>query len=69
MWIHNKEVVNSNPTRVAMKMALAKKATGNHLIKFTSLEKFRVLSLVSAKSKSIMPCRNCDCILMQEYVF
>ena len=39
-------VVSSNPTRVIIKTPLA---TGNHLIKSTSLEKLRAVSLVSAK--------------------
>ena len=41
--------VSSNPAPVTMKIPLAKKAMEDHLIVFTSLEKVRALSLVSAK--------------------
>ena len=41
-------VGSSNPTRVTIRTPLVTKAIGNHLIKSTSLEKFRALSLASA---------------------
>ena len=36
---HNTEVVGLNPARVIIRAPLAKKATRNHLIRSTSLEK------------------------------
>ena len=48
MWTHNKGVVSSIPPCVTFKTPLAKKATGNHLMNSTSLEKLRALSLVAA---------------------
>ena len=45
---HNTGFVSSNPKRVTMKMPLVRKVTVNHLMKSTSLEKLRALSLVSA---------------------
>ena len=48
---HNTRVVSSKPARVTMKTSLARNATGNHIIKFTSLEKLRVLSSASATLK------------------
>ena len=38
---HNTGVVSSNPARVTMKTPLARKTTGNHLIKPTALEKIQ----------------------------
>ena len=38
MGTHNTGVVGSNPTRVTVKTQFVIKATGNHLIKSTSLE-------------------------------
>ena len=49
MRTHNTTVVSSNPARVTIKTPLTRKAKGNHLIKFTSLEKkLNALFLVSA---------------------
>ena len=39
----NSGVFRSNAKRATMKTPLARKATGNHLIKFTSLEKTRIV--------------------------
>ena len=36
---HSAEVVSSNPARIAVKMSLVRKATGEHLMNSTSLEK------------------------------
>ena len=47
--------VNSVPPCVTMKTPLLRKAMGNHLIKSTSLEKLRALSLVSATLKIEYP--------------
>ena len=47
MRTHNTGVVSSNPALVTRKMPSMRKATGNHLIKSTSLEKLTALSLVS----------------------
>ena len=44
---HKAGVGSSIPAYVTMKTPLVWKATGNHLIKSTSLEKLRALSLVS----------------------
>ena len=48
MWTDNTAVVSSIHPCVTIKAPLVRKATGNHLIKSTSLEKLRVLSLISA---------------------
>ena len=48
MWAQNTEVVSSIPPCVIFKMLLVRKATGNHRVNSTSLEKLRALSLVSA---------------------
>ena len=40
--------MGSNPTLVTIKTELARKATGNHLMKSTSLKELATLSLVSA---------------------
>ena len=45
---HNAGVIISNPARVTIKAPLSRTATGNHLVKFTSVQKLRALSLVSA---------------------
>ena len=39
MQTHNVEVVSSNPARVTIKTQLVRKATRNHLVKSTSIEK------------------------------
>ena len=51
MQTHNTGVVSLIPLCVIVKTPLVSKATRNHLIKPTSLEKLRTLSLVSAKLK------------------
>ena len=38
MWGHKTGVFSSNPTRATIKTPLVRNATGNHLIKSTSLE-------------------------------
>ena len=48
MRTHDTWAVSSTPTCVTVRMQLAMKAKGNHLIKSTSTEKLRALSLVSA---------------------
>ena len=55
---YNTGVLSSNPTRVAIKIPLVRKATGSHLIKPTSLEIPRALSMVLLHLKSSMP-RSC----------
>ena len=47
MRAHDTGDLSSNPTSVTMKIPLGRNATGNCLIKPTSLEKFRAMYLVS----------------------
>ena len=48
MRTHNTGVVSSIPPFVTFKVPLVRMATGNHLMKSTSLDRLRALSLVSA---------------------
>ena len=48
MQTHNAGVLGSIPPCVTIKTSLVEKATGNHLMASTSLEKFSALCLVSA---------------------
>ena len=48
MWTHDTGFASSLPPRVTIEISLGKKATENHLIKSTSLEKLRAPSPVSA---------------------
>ena len=45
MRTHKTGVVSSNPTRVTIKAPLMRKATGNHLIESTFLEKTQTQKL------------------------
>ena len=47
----NTRVLSLNPAHVTIKAPLVRKARRNHLIRFTSLEKLRALSLASAALK------------------
>ena len=56
MWTHQVRVVSLNPTHVAIKLYLAKKVTGNHLITSISpIEKLRDFSLVYARLEYATP--------------
>ena len=48
MRAHNTRIVSSIPPCVTFKTPLARKATGNHLMNSTFLEKLRAASLVAA---------------------